>query len=105
MVPVKTIGFVLICAGVVWLQIFLSKRENRWFGLFLPFICLALALLTIFSMIIPDGMSAWEAFAMAASAFLMANIPTAILLIIYFACREKTKHKRELDKMNAQDLD
>ena len=37
-------------------------------------------------------------------AFLIYNIPTAILLAIYFACREKQKRNRDLEKMNIQDL-
>ena len=37
--------------------------------------------------------------------FLMYNIPTLVLLGIYFACREKYSRKKQLDKMNIQDLD
>lgn len=35
---------------------------------------------------------------------LMANIPTAILLVIYFACRSSRNNRQEIDKMNIQDL-
>jgi hypothetical protein len=37
--------------------------------------------------------------------FLMSNIPTLLFLAIYFACREKRKLRKELDKMNVQDLE
>ena len=36
--------------------------------------------------------------------FLLWNILTVILMAIYFACREKFKKKKEIDKMNIQDL-
>ena len=36
---------------------------------------------------------------------LLYNIPTLILLAIYFACREKFRRKKEMDRMNAQDLE
>ena len=36
--------------------------------------------------------------------WLLGNIPTAVLLAIYFACRTKQRRKKQLDKMNIQDL-
>ena len=36
---------------------------------------------------------------------LFANIPTAVLLAIYAACREKRRQRRQMDRMNIQDLD
>lgn len=35
---------------------------------------------------------------------ILSNIPTLILLAIYFVCRERQKRNRQLDKMNIQDL-
>lgn len=51
----------------------------------------------------PD--SVWSVIGMIAGMFLLCNIPTAVLLAIYFACREKRKRRKELEKMNAQDLE
>lgn len=39
------------------------------------------------------------------STILISNIPTIILLGIYFACREKMELRSQLDKMNIQDLE
>jgi hypothetical protein len=39
------------------------------------------------------------------SVFLLYNIPTIILLVTYFACREKQRRKTALDKMRMQDLE
>ena len=38
------------------------------------------------------------------SAFLIGNIPTIILMAIYFGIREKMKIKAELDKTRIKDL-
>jgi hypothetical protein len=38
------------------------------------------------------------------SVLLLANIPTAVFLVIYFAFHEKYKQKRNLDKMKSHDL-
>lgn len=36
--------------------------------------------------------------------WLLGNIPTFVLLAIYFACRGKQRRNKQLDKMNIQDL-
>lgn len=36
--------------------------------------------------------------------WLLGNIPTFVLLAIYFACRGKQHRNKQLDKMNIQDL-
>ena len=51
-----------------------------------------------------DGMDGWEIFILIASTFLLSNIPTIVLLGIYFGCREKMKLRAELEKMSIQDL-
>ena len=84
------------------MQIFLSKKESKWFGLILPFITFAYSLLMVFSIAVTDGM---DIFGLIASTLFVANIPTIILLAIYFGCREKIKRKKALEKMNIQDLE
>ena len=36
--------------------------------------------------------------------FLLCNIPTAVLIVIYLVCRKTQKKKSELEKMSVQDL-
>jgi uncharacterized membrane protein len=104
----KLVIFLIIMAfiviGGIFLQIFLAKRENKWFGLILPFISFCYASLMVFGVVLYDGMTMWETFCLFALLFLMTNIPTVILLAVYFGCRGKFRRKRELDRMNAQDL-
>lgn len=105
-----TIGFnllivVVIIVAAIWLQVFLSKKGNKWFGLVLPLICFAYSLLMVSSIVIYVGATGWDVFSLIASTFFIANIPTIILIAIYFGCREKIKRKKALEKMNIQDLE
>lgn len=99
----KILFFIIFLAGIIILQIFLSKRENKWLGLILP------AISVIFSIIGALGLAFYDSTEQiiigCIVVFLLWNIPTAILAAIYFACREKIKKNKEIDKMNIQDLE
>lgn len=100
-----SLAFLLvILIGMVFLQIYLSKRKNKWLGLILPGICFGYSLLIVFGYMAYAGMSAGSTLVMVAGAFVMANIPTIVLIAIYVACREKFKKNKEMEKMNIQDL-
>lgn len=95
---------VLLLGGLIALQVFLSKRESRWTGLVLPAIAFVLSLLYPLNMAAPiDGVNAGFVFQLLAM-WLLANIPTLVFLAIYFACREKQRRDKQLEKMNIQDL-
>jgi ABC-type dipeptide/oligopeptide/nickel transport system permease component len=111
------IFLIVVVAGSIILQIFLSKNENKWPGLILPIIFFLLSLVAVFSVVsfttgtTVDGVviaetaqqinGAWSA---AIVTFLHCNIPTAVLLAIYAACRGKHTQQRALEKMSVQDL-
>jgi len=122
--------FLLFAGGIVWLQIFLSKKNNKWFGLILPFICLMFSLLIVLNISTynsiqttvtetVDGVVISEETKQIESekpgmltilgtiipVFIISNIPTIILLAIYYASREKLRIRNQLDKMNIQDLE
>jgi len=92
--------FVLL-AGVILLQIYLSKRESKWPGLLLPGISFLISFIYPLNMAIPAVGGIVVALILG---WLLANIPTAVLLAIYFACRGKQRRKKQLDKMSIQDL-
>lgn len=98
------IFLLVILVLAVFLQIFLSRRKNKWLGLVLPAICMGYSLLMVLGIATYAGMSNGEIFTMFISTFLLANIPTAIFIVIYIACREKFKPDKEMEKMNIQDL-
>lgn len=128
--PVNTIILLVIIAVPVFLQFLLSKTESRWPGLIIPFISFVMSIVAVMSMAVfstsktittkttdENGIviseqqvqqgekpSALETAAAAVPVFLMYNIPTAVYLGIYAACRDKTKKKNVLFKMKVQDL-
>lgn len=95
--------FLLVVA--VLLQIFLSKRKSWWPGLILPGISFAYALLMLLGVAVYTGMTTVQVLILVGSVFLLGNIPTVILLGIYFACRETRRRRDQLQKMSIQDLE
>ena len=95
--------FVLVfLVGGTCLQVFLSKRESRWPGLVLPLLTFLYALLMVMN--IMDTGSVSKNVLIIAVTLLAGNIPTLILLAIYWAAREKQRAKRQIDKMKIDDL-
>ena len=95
---------VLVIAGIVCLQIFLSKRESRWPGLVLPVLAFLFGLLYPLNMIAPDEGKTVSFIIHMLIVWFIGNIPTIILLAIYYGCRGKQRRNKQLDKMNIQDL-
>lgn len=89
--------FILILAAIIALQIFLSKRENKWLGLILPTISFLFALLVVpLNMMTPfDGVN-MEFMLKMLIAFLIYNIPTIVFGTIYFVCRINQENKKSL---------
>lgn len=95
---------VLLIAGGVLLQIFLSKRESRMPGLVLPILAFLLGLLFPLNMTAPSAGITVGFILQMLVVWLLGNIPTIILLAIYFGCRGRQRRRKQLDKMNIQDL-
>lgn len=101
--PIRIIILIIVVAGLLWLQLFLSKMPNKWLGLFLPAITFSFSLLFLFN--IKDSGSLWHNIVLIVSSLLLSNIPTMFLLLIYIVCRDKIKKKNQLNKMNIVDLE
>lgn len=101
---ISLILFLLICAAIISLEVYLSKKESKYLGLILPVISLIFALMIIPGVAAFDSFSRVENYIGLFVAFLVANIPTIILVFIYLGIREKKNMKKELDKMNIKDL-
>jgi len=110
----------------VFLQMLLSKMESKWPGLILPGVTLMFSLFAALGILlfsaytatttttIVDGViventmqmaNTASVIASAVFAFVLMNIPTAILLVIYASCRSKLSKKYSLEKMSALDLE
>lgn len=97
--------FIVLPIGLCVLEIFLSRIDNESIGLILP------AITFIYSPHSPAQLrhfgtraTTGEIVVSMLTTFLGTNLPTLILLGIYFLCRENMRRKRQLDKMNKQDL-
>ena len=89
--------------GTILLQIFLSRRQSRWPGLILPALTLLYSLVMVLN-VANTGDRATALLAMGVT-FLLSNLPTLILLVIYAACREQYRRKKQMERMNIQDLE
>jgi hypothetical protein len=97
----------------------MSKKHNKWLGLILPAISALFSVMSVLGLISfttlteQSGKTILNAVQIpkvsiiltALYVYALYNIPTAILLGIYYACREKVKKNREIEKMSVQDLE
>lgn len=95
-------GGLLLLVGGVLLQIFLSRRENRWPGLVLPLLTLLSSLLLPLNVM--DTGSVSKNILAVVVTLLAGNIPTLVLLAIYWAAREKLRVRAQMEKMGKQDI-
>ncbi|MGF3066103.1 hypothetical protein ACQV2S_01920 [Facklamia sp. P13064] len=100
------IMFIVYGALIIILQILLSKLKNKWFGLILPSLSFVYSMslsliLTITPLEQSDNMKSLMDFV---STLLVNNIPTFILLAIYFAMRKQLKISSQIEKMKIRDL-
>ena len=102
MILVLLIVMLVFAVGGVLLQIFLSRRESRWPGLILPLLARLSSLLLPLNVM--DTGSASQNILLVLVTLLAGNIPTLILLAIYWAAREKYRVREQMEKMGKQDI-
>ena len=98
------IFIVVILIGIPLLEWRLSRCTSPLPGLILPIITFTYALLALFSYVAYDGQPLFAVILDLLVVFLMSDIPTLILLAIYFGVRGNMRKKSAIDKMNIQDL-
>jgi len=102
--PIHTILVLVLIIGLFVLQFYMSKREAKWPGLVLPILFFLFSMLVPLNYVAPStGVDAGVIISLVLI-WIFSNIPTALLLVIYFSCREKQKRKKQVDKMNIIDL-
>lgn len=130
-VSLAIVIFIALIGGFIWLQIYLSKKDNKWLGLILPILSFCLSLIvalgatgyrlnteTKIQTIDENGEVISESILDETQdedmesnivgiiyIFVVCNIPTIVLLVIYFAFREKKRQQLALEKMSVQDLE
>ena len=101
-VIVSLLFLLVFLIGGVFLQIFLSKRESRWPGLVLPLLTFLWSLLGPLN-VMDTGSISQNVLAVLVT-LLAGNIPTLVLLAIYWAVREKRWVKDQIDRMKIDEL-
>ncbi len=96
---------ILLIVVPLLLQYFLSTRKNKWFGLVLPGIFVLYSILMMLQVTIFSFDSVMDVFVQMMAVFLVSNIPTLILVVVYAACRSKLETKEELENMQINDLE
>ena len=99
---------ILVFIGLCVLEFFLARKDRIIYGLILPIVSFGIALIiTLFTLIgMTGGLSTILAGVLLVG--LLANIPTIILLIIFFIARASKKSgtgNKEIEKMNIMDLE
>ncbi len=103
-VGIKFIIFVLVITALVYLQVFLSGRKNKWLGLILPGIFFIYSIFGVLQMGNFENITAGEIILFGAMSFMTGNVPTVVLLGIYFEMRKKLYSPSRIEKMNIKDL-
>ena len=101
MVVRTVIVLLVLVVGGILLQIFLSRRQSRWPGLVLPGLTFLYSLLMVLGAVAFNGEFPWGPIL---ACLLLGNIPTIVLLAIYWAAREKFRVQSQMDKMKINDL-
>ncbi len=99
----RTLLVIALMVGAVLLEMDLARKPSRWPGLALPGTAFVFSLLYPLNMANLGGDTA-TLIAQMLLVWLLANIPTIVLIAIYCAARRRLKERRERDKMSAQDL-
>jgi hypothetical protein len=121
---IGVIVFVAFLSGIIILQIYLSKGNNKWLGLILPAMFFLISIVGIVSMIsyqsnqvqavtengkviekVTSSIDVGSIIVTIMVGYPLLNIPTGVLLLIYAVCRDKKKKLSNLDKMRVQDLE
>ena len=89
--------------GGIFLQIWLSQRKSQWAGLLLPVCAFLIGFYFFFYAVLPSAGVESDNIVAAFLIFLACNIPTAVYLSIYFACRYKMREDEELERINKKD--
>lgn len=96
---------------IIWLQLHLSQKENKWLGRILPMITFLLSLPILFVVInlymdinhaLNETATSELSSAMSPVTFfrylITTNLPTFTLIMIYSSCRSKLKRNKALSQ-------
>lgn len=86
------------------LEVFLARRESIWPGLALPILAGLYAVVMALSYTAAPDTPWNQVLGGVLAVFLVSGIPAFLLLMVFFICRSGRRRKKQLEKMNVQDL-
>ena len=111
LIPVQIAVLLLVAAAAIALQVYLSGRRAWWPGVVLPVLWFAYTAFAVVAPAAGDAQANGEPLPQkpgqlcsALFSILQANIPTFVLLAVYFFCRSHRRRQKLLDRMQVQDL-
>ena len=106
-VIIACVILLLVSAGVIALEVYLSRQESKLPGLVLPGILFLGELFVLPNVVAVAFFSAETLAAGCLNVILrvfFTLLPTIVLLVIYFLCRRGMNRRKQIEKMNIQDL-
>lgn len=97
----------LVSVGAIALEVYLSRRESKVPGLVLPGILFLGELFVLPNVVAVAFFGAETLAAGCVNVILRAFLtllPTIVLMAVYFLCRRGMNRKKQIEKMNIQDL-
>jgi len=105
MINLMNILIMLLMVGlVIVLQVFLSKSKSKIPGLIIPILFVMFSLISVANIGFSSHFTWIDMVGRILMLFVLSNIPTLILVSIYYVIRERSNINRQLDKMKIQDL-
>ncbi len=105
MTNLSNILIMLLMVGlVITLQVFLSKSKSKIPGLIIPILFVMFSLISVANIGFSSHFTWIDMVGRILMVFVLSNIPTLILVSIYYVIRERSNMNRQLDKMKIQDL-
>jgi len=105
MTNLSNILIMLLMVGIVIiLQVFLSKSKSKIPGLIIPILFVMFSLISVANIGFSSHFTWIDMVGRILMVFVLSNIPTLILVSIYYVIRERSNMNRQLDKMKIQDL-
>ena len=115
---ISLIFLIAFVAAMIILQVYLSRRKSKVPGLVLPaitfpgelFILLNVVTNVVMTSVADNavgGVDSYDVFVTVLNTvltLLVISMPTIVLLVIYFLCRRGMNRKKQIEKMNIQDL-
>ena len=115
---ISLIFLIAFVAAMIILQVYLSRRESKLPGLVLPaitflgelFILLNVVTNVVMTSVADNavgGVDSYDVFVTVLNTvltLLVISMPTIVLLVIYFLSRRGMNRKKQIEKMNIQDL-